>query len=82
MGKNDSLVVINNEMNMNGRVFDHMATIYHHGYLTSSGHYTAKLSYTDTCYICDDHNVSTTDNLDKEQSKSCYIIFYTRRSGV
>ena len=82
LGKNDSLVVINNEMNMNGRVFDHMATIYHHGYLTSSGHYTAKLSYTDTCYICDDHNVSTTDNLDKEQSKSCYIIFYTQRSGV
>ena len=56
-----------------------MATIYHHGNLTTSGHYTTKLSYTNCAYICNDHNVSLTDILDDEKSKSCYIIFYIRK---
>ena len=77
--KNESFIIINNQMIINGHIFDHIATIYHHGCLTSSGHYTSKLSYTNTCYICDDHNVSTSDIMHIEQSKSCYIVLYARR---
>ena len=55
-----------------------MATVYHHGATTSSGHYTSKICYADVAYICDDHKVSVTDIIHKEKSKSCYIIFYSK----
>ena len=42
---------------MNERVFNQQ-----HWYLTSSGQYGTKLSY--TCYIWSDHSVNSTDSLD------------------
>ena len=77
--KNSSFIIIENKLEINGQVFDHSATIYHHGEQTSSGHYTAKIAYKDVAFMCDDHMISSVDVLEKEKSKSCYLIFYVRR---
>ena len=79
VGKNDAFITIDNEIKINGRVYEHLATIYHLGGNTSSGHYTAKVSYPDAAYNCDDLNVSLVQSLKEEKSKSCYIILYGRR---
>ena len=80
VNKNKSFIDINTELRINGRVFDHLATIYHLGEQTSSGHYTTKISYTDAAYICDDLNVTSVDILQNEKSKSCYVILYAGRN--
>ena len=77
--KNSSFIIINDEIKINGQVYDHSATIYHHGETTSSGHYTSKILYTNAAYICDDLKVSVVDSIKNEQSKSCYLIVYLRR---
>ena len=41
--KNSSFISINDEIKINGQIYDHSATIYHHGETTSSGHYTSKI---------------------------------------
>ena len=79
VSKNKCFITINTEIRINERVYDHLATIYHHGETTSSGHYTTKLSYTDAAYICDDLNVTSVDILENEKSKSCYVILYVGR---
>ena len=76
--KNDALISINKEFLINGFTYCHLATIYHLGLHTSSGHYTTKLSYADAAYICDDTRVSTCNIMDDENSNSCYMILFVR----
>ena len=76
VSKNKSFITLDKEITINGRVYNHLATIYHLGEDTSSGHYTARVSYTDAAYICNDLDVTMVDVLIKEKSKSCYIIMY------
>ena len=78
--KNEAFITIEKSITINEQIFDHLATVYHHGATTSSGHYTTKISYADAAYICDDHCVSLTDIISSEKSKSCYILFYSKRS--
>ena len=59
--KNSCFIVMENELKINDKIYDHAATIYHHGEHTSSGHYTAKVVYTDSAYMCDDHTISPLD---------------------
>ena len=77
--KNSCFIVMESELNIKDRIYDHAATIYHHGEHTSSGHYTAKVVYTGGAYMCDDHTISPLDIIYKEKSKSCYLIMYLRR---
>ena len=77
--KNSCFITIENKLELDGQIFDHAATIYHHGEQTSSGHYTAKITYRDVAFMCDDHSISSVDLLEREKSKSCYLIIYVRR---
>ena len=77
--KNEAFISIEGSITINEQVFDHLATVYHHGATTSSGHYTTKISYTDAAYICDDHNVSLTDLISSDMIfdlMSCLVSVY------
>ena len=76
--KNEAFVTLNKQLLLNGLLYNHSATIYHHGAHTSSGHYTAKILYTDVAYNCDDSRISSIDVLQHEKSNSCYIVLYIR----
>ena len=77
--KNKTVITLNKQLSINGLIYNHSATIYHHGERTTSGHYTAKIFYTDAAYNCDDSNVSLLSNfLENEESNSCYLVLYTR----
>ena len=72
------MVTLNRQLSINGLIYNHSATIYHHGVQTSSGHYTAKIFYTDVAYSCNDSRVTSINVSDPEKSQSCYIIMYIR----
>ena len=76
VSKNKSFITLDKEITINGRIYNHLATVYHLGEDTSSGHYTTRVSYTDVAYTCNDLDVSMVDLLIREKSKSCYIILY------
>ena len=80
--KNSCFIIIDNVITIKGQIFDHAATIYHHGEHTTSGHYTCKITFGDVAYMCDDHMISKLDSICKEKSKSCYIIIFLKRNNL
>ena len=75
--KNSSSVFIDKQLILNGKTYQCQAIVSHLGETTTSGHYTTKLFYNKRIYICNDYNISLSDN--EETASDCsYLIFYAR----
>ena len=52
--------------------------IEHHGNTLSSGHYTSRIFYSDSAYLCDDHYISKFNHSIDINSKLAYLVLYAR----
>ena len=71
-------ITIDKHLNIGSGFYNLCGFIEHHGDSLSSGHYTSRLFYSDSAYLCDDHYISKFNPSIDVNSKLAYLIFYAR----
>ena len=71
-------ITIDKHLNIGSGIYELVGFIEHHGKTTSSGHYTSRLFYSDSAYLCDDRCISKFNRSIDLNSKLAYLVFYAR----
>ena len=71
-------ITIDKHLNIGSGIYELVGFIEHHGETPSSGHYTSRLFYSDSAYLCDDRCISKFNHSIDLNSKLAYLVFYAR----
>ena len=78
--KNNIMIYLEKEIYLESTSYHLVASVNHHGRSPSSGHYTSKVFFTNTAYLCNDHLVNIFHHND-DHSDSAYIVLYRRNDA-
>ena len=71
-------ITIDKHLNIGSGIYELVGFIEHHGETPSSGHYTSRLFYSDSAYLCDDRCISKFNHSIDLNSKLAYVVYYAR----
>ena len=71
-------ITIDKHLKIGSGTYDLCGFIEHHGDSLSSGHYTSKLFYSDSAYLCDDRYIKKFNHSTVINSKLAYLVFYVK----